>query len=436
MSVFRPLPRRSFLRGVGATLALPWLEIMTPVRASGKTTAQAPLRFVTVFQPNGVFPQAWNVQGEGRGYKISPILEPLNEFRDDMIVLSGIDSIGQGHVKLTAAFLTGALLDHGTNGMSLDQMLAQKIGRTTRYPSLELGTEPPRQGGVNEDPIALANTVSWSSPTTRVSPEINPRAAFDRLFRDPSSPEAKREALNRKSVVDLVMQDAKSLQRRASEHDRQKIEEYLDGVRSVEIQLDHSLHPTEPEWTPLTPPNLQRPAEGIPKRRDEHMRLMMDILVLALQTDTTRVGTFMTAHGFSRQNFTFLDGVTNDHHGMSHHKFQPKLVAEYTTVSRWYATQVAYLLRKMRAVNEGAGSLLDNSIVLYGSEMKDGNGHVKNDLPLVLAGRGQGRLDTGRHVVCPKGTPLANLHLTLLQKFGVEADHFNRTSTGTLSPLI
>jgi hypothetical protein len=180
---------------------------------------------------------------------------------------------------------------------------------------------------------------------------------------------------------------------------------------------------------------MVRPPEGIPQRRDEHMRLMLDLLVLALQTDTTRVGTFMSAHGFSRQNFTFLDGVKNDHHGMSHHKHQPSLVAEYTTVSRWYASQVAYFLEKMRAVNEGSGSLLDNSIVLYGSEMKDGNGHIKTDLPLVLVGKGQGKLDTGRHLVCEKGTPLANLHLTLLHKFGIEADHFNENSTGTITGL-
>jgi hypothetical protein len=432
---FHPLPRRSFLRGVGATLALPWLEIMSPRSARAAAKSVPPMRFVTLFQPNGVFPAAWDVKGEGKQFELSTILQPLAGFRDDMIVLSGIDSIGAGHVKLTSAFLTGVALEHGRNGVSLDQQLAQRIGQTTRFPSIQLGTEPPRQGAAGDDPIAFANTVSWSSPTQRLSPEISPRGAFDRLFRDPSSPEAKREALHRKSVVDLVLEDAKSLKRRASGRDAQKIDEYLASVRAVEVQLDRSLNPPEPAWTPLTPPKMARPPEGIPQRRDEHMRLMLDLLVLALQTDTTRVGTFMSAHGFSRQNFTFLDGVKNDHHGMSHHKHQPSLVAEYTTVSRWYATQVAYFLERMRAVDEGNGSLLDNSIVLYGSEMKDGNGHIKTDLPLVLIGKGQGKLDTGRHLACPKGTPLANLHLTLLQKFGVEADHFNQNSTGTIAGL-
>jgi hypothetical protein len=432
----QPLPRRSFLRGVGATLALPWLEIMSPRSARAAAKAAPPVRFVTLFQPNGVFPAAWDVQGEGRGFQLSPILEPLARFRDDMIVLSGIDSVGTGHVKLTSAFLTGVAVERGRNGISLDQQLAQNVGATTRFPSIQLGTEPPRQGAAGDDPIAFANTVSWSSPTQRLSPEISPRGAFDRLFRDPSSPEAKREALNRKSVVDLVLEDAKSLKRRASGRDAQKIDEYLDGVRAVEVQIDRALNPPEPEWTPLTAPKFARPPEGIPQRRDEHMRLMLDLMVLALQTDTTRVGTFMSAHGFSRQNFTFLDGVKNDHHGMSHHKHQPSLVAEYTTVSRWYAAQVAYFLEKMRAVEEGNGSLLDNSIVLYGSEMKDGNGHIKTDLPLVLIGKGQGRLATGRHLACPRGTPLANLHLTLLQKFGIEASHFNQRSTGTIAGLV
>ena len=427
------IERRTFLRGVGASLALPWLEIMSPrgVRAAAHSTP--PRRFVTFFQPNGVFPKAWNVTGTGREFGLSPILEPLADFRDDMVVLSGIDSLGKGHVKLTGAFLTGTAIENGVNGTSVDQVIARQIGQTTRFSSIELGTEPPRQGMAGDDPIALANTVSWSSPTQRISPEISPRAAFDRLFRDPSSPEAQRAARNRRSVVDLVLEDAKNLQRIASGRDREKIDEYLDGVRGVEQQIERTLNPPEPEWTPLTKPDFKRPPAGIPSSKHEHMRLMLDLLVLALQTDTTRVATFMSAHGFSRQNFTFLDGVKNDHHGMSHHKDQEALVKEYTTVSRWYAGQVAYLLTKMRGVEEGNGSLLDNSIVLYGSEMKDGNGHIREDLPLVLLGSGQGRLQGGRHVACPKGTPLANLHLGLAQQFGAEIDQFNGASTGTLN---
>jgi hypothetical protein len=427
------IERRTFLRGMGATLALPWLEIMTPTaRAAQKLP---PRRFVTFFQPNGVFPEAWNVKGKGGNFSLSPILEPLSDFKDDMVVLSGIDSCGRGHVKLTGAFLTGTSIENGVNGISVDQVIARQIGKGTRFSSIELGTEPPRQGMAGDDPVSLANTVSWSSPTQRISPEISPRAAFDRLFRDPASPEARRAAENRRSVVDLVLEDAKNLQRIASGRDREKIQEYLDGVRGVEQQIERTMNPPAPEWTALTQPEMKQPPVGIPLNKDEHMRLMLDVLVLALQTDTTRVATFMSAHGFSRQNFTFLDGVKNDHHGMSHHKNQDALVKEYTTVSRWYAQQVQYLLTKMRGIDEGNGSLLDHSIVLYGSEMKDGNGHIKEDLPLVLVGKGQGRVKTGQHLAFEKGTPLANLHLTIAQQFGAEISRFNNASTGTLTGL-
>ena len=236
-------------------------------------------------------------------------------------------------------------------------------------------------------------------------------------------------------MVDLVLEDAKALQKIASGRDKEKIDEYLDGVRGVEQQIERTMNPPAPEWTALTAPDMKRPPAGIPLNKDEHMRLMLDVMVLALQTDTTRVATFMSAHGFSRQNFTFLDGVKNDHHGMSHHKNQEALVKEYTTVSRWYAQQVQYLLTKMRGIDEGNGSLLDNSIVLYGSEMKDGNGHIKEDLPLVLIGKGQGRVKTGQHLALDKGTPLANLHLTVAQQFGAEISSFNNVSTGTLNGL-
>ncbi len=406
---------------------------MTPrARAAQKLP---PRRFVTFFQPNGVYPKDWNVNGVGRDFTLSPILEPLAAFKDDMTVLSGIDSAGRGHVKLTGAFLTGTAIEGGVNGISVDQVIARQIGQKTRFASIELGTEPPRQGMAGDDPIALANTISWSSPTQRISPEISPRAAFDRLFRDPSSAEARRAAQNRRSVVDLVLEDAKALQKAASGRDKEKIDEYLAGVRGVELQIERTMNPPAPEWAPLKAPELNRPPAGIPLSKDEHMRLMLDLLVFALQTDTTRVGTFMSAHGFSRQNFTFLDGVKNDHHGMSHHKNQAALVKEYTTVSRWYAQQVQYLLGKMRGIDEGNGSLLDNSLVLYGSEMKDGNGHIKEDLPLVLIGKGQGRARTGQHLAFDKGTPLANLHLTLAQQFGAEIDSFNNVSTGTLDGL-
>jgi hypothetical protein len=434
------IPRRTFLRGIGATLALPYLEIMTragrSATAGTSSTAAPPVRLMSIVQPNGVFPAAWDVTGTGRDFALSPILAPLQGLKDDLVVVSNLDNVGAtGHVQMTSAFLSGVPVRNQMGGISLDQVVARKIGGDTLLPSIELGTEPPRQGGVNGEPIALASTCSWSSPTTQIMPEINPRVAFDRLFRSQTSPEAKREAAARKSVVDLVLDDARTLRRKASARDQRKLDEYLESVRSVEVQIDRALNPPERSWVPPTRPELVPPADGIPARRDEHLKIMLDLMVLAFWTDTTRVATLMAAHGFSRQNFSFLDGVTSDHHGMSHHMNRPPAIAEYTKVSHWYIQQFAYLLNKMKQIDESDGSLLDHTIVLYGSEMKDGNGHIRTNLPILLAGQGSGRLKTGRHVALAPHTPLANLHLTLAQKFGCEFDTFNGVSTGTLGLL-
>ncbi len=424
------------LRGLGATLALPYLEIMGETARAAGVSAAPPVRLACLFQPNGVYPKNWDVNGIGRDFELSPILQPLKGHKDDIVVLKNIDNIGSGHVGLTSAFLTGVGVHGRKNAMSLDQMVAAKTGVHTRLPSIVLGTEPPRQGGDGGQPIAYANTVSWSSETTRISPEINPQVAFDRMFRDQNSPEARRAAQNRLSVIDLVMEDAKDLRRKASTPDQAKLDEYLESVRAVEVQIERTLNPPERTWEPLTEPDLVRPAPGIPRERDKHLRLMMDLMVLSFQTDTTRVGTLMTAHGFSRQNFSFLNGVNSDHHGMSHHKNKKELTSEYSLVSTWYIEQFAYLLDRMKQVDEGNGSLLDNTIVLYGSSMKDGNGHIRTDLPLVLAGRGGGSLKPGRHIVEKQATPMANLHLTIAQKLGLEIDSFNGASTGTIGELM
>ncbi len=429
------ISRRHLLRGLGASLALPYLEAMGSSKSATGLSPAPPVRLACLFQPNGVYPKHWDVTGLGRDFALSPILQPLTPHQEDIIVLKNLDNIGSGHVGLTSSFLTAVGVHGRTNAVSLDQMVAQKIGGQTRLPSMVLGTEPPRQGGDGGQPIAFANTVSWSSETTRIAPEINPQLAFDRMFREQNSPEARRAAQNRLSVIDLVLEDAKSLRRRAGAADQAKLDEYLESVRAVEVQIERTLNPPEKTWEPPTQPELVRPAAGIPSERDKHLRLMMDLLVLAFQTDTTRVATLMTAHGFSRQNFSFLPGVNSDHHGMSHHKNKEELTAEYTTVSTWYIEQFAYLLQRMKQVDEGNGSLLDNTIVLYGSGMKDGNSHIPKDLPILLAGRGGGTLDPGRHIVEAPGTPMANLHLTLAQKMGLELESFNGASTSTIGAL-
>lgn len=435
MSRFRPISRRTLLRGIGASLALPSLEMMSAGAAG--SAGGAPTRLCCVFQPNGVYPKAWDVSGTGSAFELSPILSPLAKVKNDITVISGLDNLGQGHVQLTGSFLTGMQITAKRNGISLDQQVARVNGGKTPLPSIELGTEPPRQGLASGEPIAYANTVSWSSETTRVSPEINPQVAFDRLFRNHSGPEAKSNAENRKSVLDLVLDDAKSLRRRAGKVDQEKLDEYLESVRAVEKRLERTINPPEPEWTPTIAPELiERPAPGLPKNKSEHLKVMMDLMVLAFWTDTTRVGTLMTAHGFSRQNFSFLEGVSSDHHGMSHHKNKADLVSEYTRVSTWYIEQFAYLLERMKSIPEGDGNLLENSIVLYGSGMKDGNGHIKNDIPIVLAGNGGGRFQSGQHLQCEKGTPHSNLLHTIATGMGVEQESFNGVSTGLIDGLL
>lgn len=434
-------PRRAFLKGVGAMLSLPYLETLgTASNAFAATGAgkSAPRRFLSVFQPNGVFPKAWDAAFANGKYALgnSPILAPLAHLSDDILAISGLSNEGtRGHVQMTGSFLTGVPIKGVRNAVSLDQMIARKIGGSTLFPSVQLGTEPPRQGGANGSPISLANTISWNSKVSRLSPEINPRVAFDRLFKTPNSPAAKERAQRRQSVIDIVLDDAHSLRRKVSSRDQSKLDEYMDSMRAVEVQLDKTINPPVREWEPLDEPDLRRPPSGIPRERDAHLRLMMDIMVLALWTDTTRVGTLMTAHGFSRQNFSFIDGVNSDHHGMSHHKNEDDLVAEYVAVSNWYASQVAYMLDRMKAIDEGNGSLLDNTIVLYGSGMKDGNGHKKEDLPILLAGGGSGAIKTGRHLACKAKTPLANLHQSLAEKFELEDQvaSFNGVGTGTVA---
>ena len=426
------------LRGAGAMLALPQLDIMANVAGVSPSTAP-PKRFVSMFHPNGVYPKAWDIDKDGADYEISPILAPLEELRDEFTVISGLNNgIKGGHVSLTASFMTGGMVRKGKmNGSSLDQKIATHIGSDTAFKSLVLGTEPPRQGFAGSHPISIANTVSWSSESTRISPEINPAIAFDRLFRSRTGPEAIKEATKRKSVIDLVLDDAKRLRKKGSAADQQKLDEYIESVRAIERQLERTINPPKRSWDPPTQPSeadFARPEAGIPRERDKHLRMMMDLIVLGLWTDTTRVCTLMTAHGFSRQNFSFLDGVSGDHHSMSHHKGKTKSTASYTTVSRWYVEQFTYLLKRLKTIDEGGSTLLDNTVLLYGSGMKDGNGHTKENLPIVIAGGGKNTFNHGRHVSL-KSQKLNNLHYTIAQKFGIVENDFNDTNSSTIQEL-
>ncbi|MEC9096258.1 MAG: DUF1552 domain-containing protein [Planctomycetota bacterium] len=415
------ISRRTMLRGTGVAVALPMLEVMNNTPLFSKETGTPPKRMISLFMPNGVNPATWDVKGEGADYEISESLAPLNGLRDHVSILSNLDNTGAGgHVGATSGFLSGIKMKNGVLGISMDQLIAKHLGNATRFPSIVLGTEPPRQGGAGAGlPIAYANTVSWASPNSRISPEINPQVAFDRLFR--TGENAIEEAQELRSVVDLVLEDAKRLKSRASKNDGHKIEEYLSSVRGVEKQIDNTLNPPAREWVPPTTPELIRPPAGIPARRDVHVKMMIDLLILALQTDTTRVGTLMLAHGFSRCNFGFM-GLKGDHHTISHHKNQDDWLTEYTAVTKYYVGQYAYLMERLQKIDEGGSNLLENSIVLFGSGLKDGNGHVRSNLPILLGGHGGGTLNPGRHIKFAPGTVLPDLHLSLIQRFGLDID--------------
>ncbi len=460
LALTKPLSRRSMLKGVGAALALPWLESMTPAIAKAPSLAKPPVRSAFVFMPNGVIPKEWTPPGSGEVYAVSPMLKPLADkgLKDDFLILENLwneQSVGRnGHWPKVPAWLSGGYVERGagsgldTGGTSVDQVMARAIGHRTALPSLELGIDQPRTGIDNIGggfPRLLGSYVSWRDPHTPVTKEIVPQLAFDRLFRtrsipvvsghDPKAPEVL-QALQADdaSVLDLVLEDAKSLRGRISSNDQAKLDEYLDSVREVEKRIDNTLQPQK-RWINEGRFDLPRPGPGIPESHAEHVKLMIDVMILAFWTDTTRIGTFMMGDAQSAASFDFLDGVGTKHfHGLSHHAEKEEQKDQYRRIGLWHVEQVAYMLQKMKSLDEDGSSLLDNSMVMFGSSIKDGNRHTEHDLPILLAGKGQGSLRPGRRVRAPKNTPMCNLYLSLLDRMGVEAKTFG-DGTGRLKGL-
>ncbi|MEM7390705.1 MAG: DUF1552 domain-containing protein [Verrucomicrobiota bacterium] len=406
--------------------------------AAAEKTPGPPVRFVTLFFPNGVYPTAWQVKQGAKGLQFGESLEPLGRFADRCVVVDGLDNPLSGHLGQTSGFLSGvdfAPNEQGvvTAGVSLDQMLARQWGGETFIPSLNLGLEPPSQGGFGDRPRSYGNSISWSSPTSKIEPQINPQQAFDQVFLGQTEA-GRRAAGRRKRIVDEIWGSAKTLQPKISLRDRQKLNQYLDSMRDLESKLDKAMNPVEKKWAPVASPKLNRPEKsGIPTRHDEHMRLMLDIMVLALQTDSTRVATLVMGHSISRVVYDFADpSIKRNHHDLSHHRNSPDKIKAYNHVTRWFAGQARYFLEQMDDIDEGNGSLLDNSLVLYGSGMKDGNVHEPVNVPVALFGRAGNRLKTNRLITCPSASKLAQLHLSLLHVFGVEADSFNQVTDKVL----
>jgi hypothetical protein len=453
------ISRRTVLRGAGAALALPWLETMGSAAPSGTNTrlSEPPLRSVFMYMPNGVRPDYWTPAGDGESYETTPHLKPLESLKDDFMLLENLwnaKTVGRnGHWPKVPAWLSGGYVertsgdDLDSGGTSIDQLMAQQIGDRTLLPSFELGLESTRSG-IDTAGGGFARMygsfISWRDPHTPVPKEIVPQLAFDRLFRSNKSPVISSlnpedpkllTALQRDdtSVLDLVRDQAKSLRREGSSNDRVRLDEYFESVRSVEQRMQASLKPQK-RWINQGKFPLERPGPGIPATRPEHMKLMMDIMVLALWSDTTRIGTFMTADAQTNEDFSFLPGVKGGFHSISHHAEDPVRRKQYETCVTWHVEQIAYFLNRLKNLDEGGTSLLDNSMVMFGHGIKCGNLHLEHDLPIALAGRGKGTLKPGRRLRFAKETPLCNLYLAMAQRMGLKEDSFG-DSTGPLAGL-
>jgi hypothetical protein len=440
-----PISRRTLLRGTGAALALPWLEAMTPRVRAAASASPSPMRMAVLYMANGVNASMWTPEGQGREFTLSPTLQPLSDFKDDILVLTNLwnqgSKGGEGHYVKTSGFLTCTTVtktlgvDVNCNGVSMDQLAARKTATETPLASLELGIAPVSTG-VDKNvgyTRVYGSHIAWSGPTSPLAREINPQHVFERLFRagNPEQNSAKHDTL----LLDRVMEDARQLRTKLGSADRLRLDEYLSVVRSLEDRLERASRPEQTTWKPRAVLDPAAKPAGIPKEHLEHVRLMLDMIALAFQTDTTRVSTFMFGNAVSNQNFSFLEGVSGSHHNISHHQNDQDKLRQYQLINRWHIEQYAYLLRKLRDMKEGETSVLDNSMILFGAGLRDGNSHNPHNLPLVVGGRGGGRIATGQHLLYTEDTPLANLYLCMLEAFGAPQEQF-ADSTGKLPGVL
>ena len=414
------MTRRTVLRGLGVSLALPWLESLASVTDSAST--QAPQRFAALFAGNGFHSKEWWARGSGKTMELGKVLEPLAPLKEKLLFVRGLynDEALKGniHSSQTGNLLSGAPLASGgkiESGTSIDQVLAQRLGRGTRIPRLVLGCERSISSVHKNYSMLYSSHISWSSPTTPTPLETYPALAFDRLFRDDVS-------RGDKSVLDLVLDQASGLSRRISGWDRRKLDEYLTSVREVEQRLDRAGQERQLEgWRPtLEEPNMERPPDGMPQDIERHMRLMSDILVLAFQTDTTRVCTLKLNNDHSSLRFPHLGVDYMIHHLLSHKDTQ-----DWLKVNQFFVSQLAYIAQRLDQIQEGERTLLDNSTVLFCSSMLTGS-HDATQLPVVILGRGGGRLETGRvldYLESPN-RKMCSLYLSLMDKMGVHLEHF------------
>ena len=437
----KALPRRTFLRGMGATLALPLLDAMVPAATAMAATPAKPVRRLGfVFMPMGCDITRWTPGGtDGKLGELSPILSSLAPVQEHVTAITNLElrnAYPGSHATSNSAFLSAAKAKHTESsdyylGTTVDQIAAQQIGRETQLPSLELSMDMLQTVGQCDNGYACVyqNNLSWSSPTTPLPSEAHPRIVFERLFGEGGNLAERRAALRqRASLLDWVTEDIASLQRKLGPADRAKVGEYLDTVREVERRIQKAEADTADK--PL--PDLDRPL-GVPAAYADHARLMFDLQVLALQGDITRVTTFQLARETSNRTYPEI-GVSDPHHPLSHHGNDPEKIARMAKINAFHVSLFAYFLGRLKATPEGNGTLLDHSLLLYGSGIGNPNVHDHTNLPILVAGGAAGGMKGGRHIRYQQATPLANLHLTLLNKVGVKLDRF-ADSSGKMDEL-
>jgi len=434
----KALDRRTFLRGAGTALALPFLDAMVPALSAASVKGTPRLGFVYV--SNGVIQNQWKPATTGTGFELSPILKPLAPVRDQINVLSGLahlqaDTFGDGtgdHPRASAVWLTGVhAYDRAKPGVEVrlattaDQLAAREIGKSTQIPSLEYNLDAPTQGACDSGDCFYVNTISWRNETTPNPAESHPRVIFERLFGDGgSAADRLRRAKKNSSILDSVMSEVSDLDKTLGKGDRTKLNEYLDAVREVEQRIQNT------EARGVQDFELPDRPTDIPDTFDEHTKMMFDLQALAFRADLTRVFTMVMARELSTRTYPNI-GVPEQHHPTSHHRNDPDLIAKKAKIDTYHVQLLTYFLQKLQATPDGEGTLLDQSLILYGGGMGDGNLHRHFDLPCLLVGKLGGQLKTGRHIAYPDNTPMANLLLSLLDRVNVHLDKIG-DSTGRL----
>jgi len=440
----KALPRRLFLRGMGAAVALPALDAMAPALASSQLPGKRPVRLAWVYVPNGIEMQHWNPSYTGKLTELPRVLKPMQELKDDILLLSNLthnngrallDGAGD-HGRCCGTYLTGVHVNKSAvdikSGVSVDQLIANQIGDQTRFASLEVGMEDARQAGDCDSGYSCAytNNLAWRSETQPMPPILNPRELFERLFGSgPAlSPEARAQRNRfRRSIIDFVTEDTRKLQAELGPTDRRKLDEYLSSIREIERQIEKA----EKDNAQIDP-GMDKPY-GIPADFAEHFRLMTDMITVAFQADLSRVVTFLVTREGSSRAYREI-GIPDGHHPLTHHQNNAEMREKVARINEYHVKQFATWVGKLKTLKEGDSTILNNSMIVYGAGLSDGNRHTHHDLPVLIAGRGGDALRTGQRLVYRKETPMSNLWLTFMDRMGVQMDHF-ADSTGRLEGL-